>query len=1217
MNDENSNLRCSVGLAEMLAKFNADTSHFTHRGERTSLSSRTSSLPPKPPPKPPHLHSLSSRAEMRQPLREASALSSIGADWANRGVDLESTQRSEFSKAQGRFQQEGANANGALKSIDSRRKMFDHSNSNDENRTLSFQHDKKSKFNISVESGLPSTSTKPQRTGRPAWTHVSVDMLPLEPRYNDHTSPLSTIKAPSSRNKIADVRTIYSHLQHTSVPQPRTEDSALDDAKEVSLLENESINVIQAITNGSFLSDDNKAKQISTPSSSSEPRQSSDERSSVEKFNSEETLKGKEDCKETLDARGWTVHSAIVDGIISPRLLNDQLDHSRESCSVNMIDPRLLSSSMTTSIHDAGKYISLPLNMRSLESTQSPSSDTRPRISDHDVAPREFEAYAKGVSGNSEKSTAQSARNNSGTRNSLSGPRILFDVSEGEENARGDVKPVPIGRDQIPESLMDVQAISPPQIEEPNSGETSAPKENVAGRYVIEPYSVSESPSIRAKGTYVKRPSEDATPHKYIPNQSIKTSNPLERVPQSPLASNGSPVHLATPKMSRKRTAMYEAGESPVSKLCSPIADPSVSITKDVSAIFRTYGTSGTACSVTASDAIIAARAKALPDIAKKNAPGNQQRIVRGKNFSWAPIFQVKNPEASVAHTYILEGPSEDESSHLDQRVDVSEGEKERYEIGFGPKWKSTGPLFSVKVHSPETRKDQTNAYHTVYTITSSFTSGQETPSLEVTVDRRYSHFEKLALILEEIYGEVLVLPNLPEKRFAGRFSAQFIELRRSGLERYLTRLIRNPVLRYSHFITTFLGCEDDEDFEKQSAEWKDLIKEINSKTTDPHSQTSHLPAIQFFSKVYHPDYNVDPIDTHYAIGAFTKHIRSLEVGRGISNVEQSFTKVRANMQDLSSNLHNLAQELARLAAGLALPSRKLELSDDLNRKDESDEEEGNRVQMDPSPDLSSQKDDRFPEGNSLAAFSEGALKTLRRKGQNARLQNSEGALCWKKNCQDCLSMTKALQLMGQTIEEISRTYYASGVDQLAPVEALLKEMSSPLTDHHTLCKLGSSVEIDPESLEPDQSQDEVEDRRDTVLNVIMCEIERHHEERNQDLRDVSARFVDSQIQLHHQAYTQFQELKNWFTEPEYTRLGTSGPRPPNSEERRLLAEVANNPTSNTMLDWVQSAVNRPRALSVTSNSTARSNALSTIFTQPVSAAVTSVMGLKNFFNGS
>ncbi|KAH9815435.1 hypothetical protein DFH28DRAFT_1126173 [Melampsora americana] len=1208
MNDENSNLCSTIEFSERLARINADNhSHSIHHSERTSLSSRRSSLPPKPPPKPPHLHSVSSRADIRQPLREASALyRSIEVDWAKRGVDLEGNPKVKSLKEDSDLSQEVRNFDDTQHSIHLRRKTFSDPKSNDENQKLSSQHSRRS--DMSIVSGLSSAPTEHQKIAGSGSSHLSSDILGYELNSNNHDSPYSTIKAPSSRNKIADVRTIYSHLQHTSIPQPRTEDSLLDEAKETSSLETESLNVMQAITKEISLLDDIKSEQLFTSSTISEALQIPGERRS----------KGKDNYEETLDARGWKFRSETVGSTLSSRPSKDNLNVPRESCPLDMIDPRLLSFSPTiTSTHYMGTQCSLPLDIRSLESTRNLSQDTYPLIFDNIVEHREVESSAEDVSENSglPEGVAQSAQIKLGMRKSLSGPRILFDVSEREENSRSDGNSVAIFTHQISDSLIDVKHISPKQIDGSIFGSESSPREDKVRRHVLETDPAPESPSIRIKDRYVGQPSE------YVLNRSIKTSNPVEKAPQAqpPFTSSGASATLATPKMSRNKTFMYAAGESPVSKLCSPIADPSVSITKDVGAIFRTYGMSGTACSVTASDAIIAARAKTLPDTTQKNVLMNQQRPVRGKNFSWAPIFQGKYPEASVAQTYIFEGPSEDQSDLLDQRVDVSEGEKERYEIGFGPKWKSTGPLFSVKIHSPETRRDQSHTSHTVYAITSSFGSDQETPSLEVTVDRRYSHFEKLALILQEIYGQVLVLPRLPEKRFTGRFSAHFIEVRRSGLERYLTRLIRNPVLRYSHFITTFLGCEDDEDFEKQAAEWKDSIKAVDIKLTDPQSQTSHIPAIQFFSKVFHPDYNVDPIDTHYAIGAFSKHIRSLEVGRGISNVEQSFTKVRANMQELSSNLHEMSQEMARLVAGLALPSRRLEINNDLNRREESDEDEENGVQTESNLKASSHKADELTEGNSLAPFSEEALKMLRRKGQNARLQNSEGALCWKKNCQDCLSITKALQLMGQTIEEISRSYSISGSDQLAPVEALLKEMSSPLTDYRTLCDLGVSVEIDPESVETEQSQDEVEERRDTVLNVIMCEIERHHEERNQDLRNISARFIDSQLQLHHQSYTRLQELKNCFTEPEYTRLGTSGPREPNSEERRLLAETAKQQTSNTMLEWVQSAVNpnRPRTLSVTSNSTARSNALSTIFTQPVSAAVTSVMGLRNFFSGS
>lgn len=51
--------------------------------------------------------------------------------------------------------------------------------------------------------------------------------------------------------------------------------------------------------------------------------------------------------------------------------------------------------------------------------------------------------------------------------------------------------------------------------------------------------------------------------------------------------------------------------------------------------------------------------------------------------------------------------------------------------------------------------------------------------------------------------------------------------------------------------------------------------------------------------------------------------------------------------------------------------------------------------------------------------------------------------------------------------------------------------------------------------MEISDSQDEVEARRDTVLNVMMSEIERYHEERNQDLREMSDTFVGAQLELH------------------------------------------------------------------------------------------------------
>jgi sorting nexin-9/18/33 len=43
-----------------------------------------------------------------------------------------------------------------------------------------------------------------------------------------------------------------------------------------------------------------------------------------------------------------------------------------------------------------------------------------------------------------------------------------------------------------------------------------------------------------------------------------------------------------------------------------------------------------------------------------------------------------------------------------------------------------------------------------------------------------------------------------------GRFNEEFIERRRRALERFINRLARHPVIRYSDILTHFLNCTDE-----------------------------------------------------------------------------------------------------------------------------------------------------------------------------------------------------------------------------------------------------------------------------------------------------------------------------------------------------------------------------------------------------------------------
>ncbi|CAG8826761.1 16259_t:CDS:2, partial [Dentiscutata erythropus] len=90
---------------------------------------------------------------------------------------------------------------------------------------------------------------------------------------------------------------------------------------------------------------------------------------------------------------------------------------------------------------------------------------------------------------------------------------------------------------------------------------------------------------------------------------------------------------------------------------------------------------------------------------------------------------------------------------------------------------------------------------------------------VQVTVERRFSQFEWLYNRLVVKFG-ALVLPPLPEKQYTGRFNEEFIEKRRSALERFINRLARHPVIRYSDILTHFLSCNDDLEWRKQEKEF-------------------------------------------------------------------------------------------------------------------------------------------------------------------------------------------------------------------------------------------------------------------------------------------------------------------------------------------------------------------------------------------------------------
>jgi sorting nexin-1/2 len=114
-------------------------------------------------------------------------------------------------------------------------------------------------------------------------------------------------------------------------------------------------------------------------------------------------------------------------------------------------------------------------------------------------------------------------------------------------------------------------------------------------------------------------------------------------------------------------------------------------------------------------------------------------------------------------------------------------------------------PSFAISVGDPHKVGDLTSS-HTEYSVTTKTTSkGYRNP--EFTVSRRYRDFLWLYTQLHNNNPGVIIPPP-PEKQAVGRFEADFVESRRSALERMLNKAAAHPVLQHDGDLKLFLESE-------------------------------------------------------------------------------------------------------------------------------------------------------------------------------------------------------------------------------------------------------------------------------------------------------------------------------------------------------------------------------------------------------------------------
>jgi sorting nexin-1/2 len=87
-------------------------------------------------------------------------------------------------------------------------------------------------------------------------------------------------------------------------------------------------------------------------------------------------------------------------------------------------------------------------------------------------------------------------------------------------------------------------------------------------------------------------------------------------------------------------------------------------------------------------------------------------------------------------------------------------------------------------------------------------TNSQEYSFSQFSVLRRYSDFVWLHDQLNFFHPGTIV-PPLPEKQSVGRFTPEFVESRRRGIEKFMSRVTKHSILKETAVLASFLQADD------------------------------------------------------------------------------------------------------------------------------------------------------------------------------------------------------------------------------------------------------------------------------------------------------------------------------------------------------------------------------------------------------------------------
>lgn len=243
-----------------------------------------------------------------------------------------------------------------------------------------------------------------------------------------------------------------------------------------------------------------------------------------------------------------------------------------------------------------------------------------------------------------------------------------------------------------------------------------------------------------------------------------------------------------------------------------------------------------------------------------------------------------------------LSGNNEQQEEH----TDVIEDAQLPVSSGVPTKPKELPPAketFTISVGDPIKVGDLTSA-HIVYTVHTK-TSSPNFSKKEASVTRRYRDFRWVYHALEN-NNPGFIVPPPPEKQAVGRFNEDFVESRRSALERMLTKIARHPVLQNDPDFRIFLESDS------FSADIKSKQYHSISTGEQPESKgfmSSLGGAFSFQSKF---------VETDEWFVEKKAHVDTLE--SQFKHLTKSLDAVIAQRKELSDSVADLSATLSTLA---------------------------------------------------------------------------------------------------------------------------------------------------------------------------------------------------------------------------------------------------------------------------------------------------------------